>query len=143
MKTSILLFFLAFILAATTIAQEDQQPQKHKNVTWHNVVMIDYKPGKVWRAKEIIKKFETAGANAGTPGPEKFWFASGKYDLMVIWKFENGPSDLEWSRTENNIKWRKAFVKLMGSEEKANELQKEYQALVASTTNNICRKQLD
>lgn len=141
MKTTIILALLLF--ASTCImAQDDPKPEKYKNVTWHRVVKIDYKAGEVGRAKEIIKMFEAAGAEAGTPGPEKYWFSSGKYDLMLIWKLENGPSDMEWSQTERSIKWRKAFIKSQGSEEKANEIQKEYSSLVSGSTSEICRKEL-
>lgn len=140
MRTTILIGLLLFITTCI-MAQDEPQAKKYENVTWHRVVKVDYKAGKVGRAKEIIKMFEAAGAEAGTPGPEKYWFSTGKYDLMLIWKFDNGPADLEWSTTENSVKWRKAFIKLQGSEEKVNKLQKEYSSLVSSVSSEICRKE--
>lgn len=142
MKKMVLLTGLVFFLITTMNAQEEPQPQKHENVTWHNVVKVDFKSGKTGRAKEIIKMFEEGGAEAGTKGPEKFWFSTGKYDAMFIWKMEDGPSAMEWSRTADNIKWRKAMIKQLGSEEKLREIQQEYSSLIASSTNEICRKEV-
>lgn len=132
------LVFISF----NTFAQDDPKPQKHENVSWHNVVKVDFKSGQIGRAKEIIKIYEAAGEEAGTPGPEKFWFETGQYDLMLIWKMENGPGDMEWSRSPNNINWRKAVIKQLGSEEKLKELQKEYSSLISSSTSDICRKEI-
>ncbi|WP_346860497.1 hypothetical protein [uncultured Draconibacterium sp.] len=137
LASAIVLFCVTF-----TMAQDDLKPAKYENVTWHNIVKVDFKPGQVARAKEIIKIYETAGAEAGTTGPEKFWFETGKYDLMLIWKMENGPSAMEWQRSENNIKWRNALIQQLGSEEKMQELQKEYSSLISSSTNDICRKEI-
>ncbi len=139
-----LITLVAFLFLATSIslAQEELKPEKHKDVSWHNVVKIDFKPGKAARAKEIIKVFEAAGTEAGTPGPERFWFVSGEYDLMLIWTMKDGPSVMEWRRTENSIKWRKAMIKKLGSEEKYEELREEYSSLISSSTNEICRKEL-
>ena len=140
-KLALFVGALCFLISAV-LAQEEEKATKHENVTWHRVVKIDYKPGQVWRASEIIKMYEAAGKEAGTPGPEKYWFSSGKYDLMVIWKLDGGPADLEWSRSENNIKWKNALIKLQGSEEKVKEIQEEYRSLISSTTSEICRKEL-
>ena len=128
-------------LVSGALAQDDQKPKKFENVTWHKVVKVDYKPGKVGRAKEIIKIFKAAGAEAGTPGPVSYWFSTGKYDAMFIWKMDNGPADMEWWRTENDIKWRKAMIKQVGSEEKMKETQQEYASLISSSTSDVSRKE--
>ncbi|MCY1722607.1 hypothetical protein OU798_19815 [Prolixibacteraceae bacterium Z1-6] len=143
MKKLLAVTTVLLLVATIAMAQDDMKPVKHENVTWHNVVKVDFKPGQVWRAKEIIKIYEAAGAEAGTPGPEKFWFETGKYDLMLIWKMEDGPSDMEWRRSERNIKWRKALIEQLGSEEKVKELQQEYSGLISSSTNEICRKEIN
>lgn len=143
MKNLLLFTGMIFFLVSTAFAQDNQKPKKYENVTWCKVVKIDFKPGQTWRAKQIIKMYEAAGVEAGTKGPEKYWFSTGKYDVMVIWKMEDGPGDMEWSLTEDNIKWRNAMIKQVGSEEKFKEIQKEYSSLVSSSTSDVCRKQLD
>ena len=56
MKKVFLLFVMVMFLATGAIAQEEVKPQKHENSSWHMVVMVDFKQGKVGEAKEIIKK---------------------------------------------------------------------------------------
>lgn len=142
MKKIILFTGLAFFLIYSVNAQDDPKPQKYEDVTWHNVVKVDFKSGQSSRAKQIIKMFEKAGQEAGVKGPEKFWFETGKYDVMFIWTMKDGPGSMEWMRTEDNIKWRKAMIEQLGSEEKLQEIQKEYSQLISSSTNEICRKEL-
>lgn len=142
MKKLLLFTGVVLFLVSTALAQDDLKPQKHENITWHKVVKVDYKQGKTWRAKQIIKMYKAAGAEAGTKGPESYWFSTGKYDAMFIWTMEGGPGDMEWWRTEDNIKWRTAMIKQVGSEEKLKELEKEFSSLISSSTSDVCRKEL-
>ena len=119
---------------------EEPKPVKHSEVTWHTVSVVEFKPGKVQDAKKIIAKFESAGAAAQTPGPVVYWFETGKYDMVVIWELEEGPSDLEWSWSPDGVNWWKAFVAQEGSKEAAQKLQDEYNSLIASSVKNIARK---
>jgi len=142
MKKLSLLLVVMFLVASGVCAQDEVKPAKYENVTWHRVVMVDYKPGQNSRVKEIIKIYEAAGAEAQTKGPEKYWFSTGEYDAMFIWTLEGGPSDMEWYRDEGDIKWRAAMVKQLGSEEALNKLNQEYASLVSSSTSYISRKSL-
>lgn len=140
-KCSFLMFFVA-VLSVTSLAQDDVEPAKYENVTWHQVVMIDFEQGKTGRAKEIIAQFEKAGEEAGTSSPELYWLSTGEYDAMAIWKLDNGPADLEWRITPDDVKWWKAFVKQQGSEEAANKLQDEFGGLVERSTSFLSRKEM-
>jgi hypothetical protein len=60
--------------------------------------------------------------------------------MLLIWDLEGGPSDLEWASSPDGEKWWKAFVAQEGSEEAAQKLQDKYNALVASSTTQIVRK---
>ncbi len=140
MKKLTLLFTLFFVSAVIFAQNDAPAPVKHSDVTWHTVSVIDFKPGKAGEAKKIIAKFETAGSSAQTPLPVVYWFETGKYDLVVIWKLEKGPADLEWSWSPDGVKWWEAFVAQEGSEEAAQKLQDEYSSLIASTVKNVARK---
>lgn len=142
MKKLMLAVGVVLFVASTVFAQDAPKPKKHENVTWHRVVKTDFKPGQNWRAKQIIKMYKTAGAEAGTKGPVSYWFSTGEYDAMFIWAMDGGPADMEWSQTADNIKWREAMIKQVGSEEKLQEIQKEFSSLISSSTSNICRKEL-
>lgn len=130
---------IAFIGTAVFAQDEKPAPKKH-DATWHRVVLVEFKPGKVGEAKAIIKKYQSAGTDAGTPMPQQFWFETGSYDMMLIWDLKNGPSDLEWSWSPDGVKWWNAFVAQEGSEEAAEEVQENYSKLVAGSTSHILRK---
>lgn len=141
MMKNIALLVLALFASALMHAQsEEPKAQKYDDVTWHTVTVIDFLPGKVGEAKEIISKFQSAGAAAGTPGPVQYWFETGKYDMMVIWELKEGPADLEWSWSPDGVKWWKALVAQEGSEEAATKLQDRYTSLVVSSNTNVARK---
>ena len=139
-KLSILLVVL-FLGSSVVFAQEDVKPTKHENVTWCNVVLVNYKPGQASRAKEIMKQYKAAGDAVNLKGPARYWMETGEYDLMLDWTMEGGPSDLEWDRSPNGIKWRAEMIKQLGSEEALNKLRQEYSSLVSNSTNYICRKE--
>ncbi|MHA7112314.1 hypothetical protein ACRTDU_19480 [Sunxiuqinia elliptica] len=140
-KISLLLVMLLF-LASGLFAQDEIKPSKFENVSWHEVVFIDFKPGKVERAKEIIEEYKAAGKAAGVTGPETHWFMTGEYNMMLIWTMKGGPADLEWRRSPDGVKWWTEFIKQQGSKEAAEALQKEYASLVLKTTSYITHKEL-
>jgi hypothetical protein len=139
-KLSVLL--VVFLLGSTVVfSQEDVKPVKYENVTWHNIVLVNFKPGQVWRAKEIMKQYKAAGDAVNLKGPVRYWMETGEYDLMLVWTMEGGPSDLEWDRSPDGIKWRVEMIKQLGSEEALKKLQQEYSSLVSNSTNYISRKE--
>ena len=142
MKKVSILLVLMFAIAAGTWAQNNLKPTKHENVTWHRIVLIKFHQGKVSRAKEILKIYGEAGDAAGLKGPQQYWLITGEYNLMDVWTLEGGPSDLEWSRSPNNIKWRAEMVKKLGSDEAVRILQDEYQSLIADRISYLSRKEI-
>ncbi len=142
MKRFSLLLFVILFIASGALAQEEMQPTKYENVSWHQVVLVDYKPGKEKRVKEIIKLYEAAGKAAGTPKPEMIWFMSGEYDLMLIWTLKDGPSEFEWQFSPDGLKWWKEFVNQQGSKEVAEKIHAEYMDLISSYTSYLARKDL-
>ena len=139
MKKLTILVLVLFIGTAMYAQSEDPTPKKH-DATWHQVVLISFKAGKVEEAKKLISKFASATENANTSKPQLFWFATGSYDMMLIWNMKSGSSDMEWSWSPDGVKWWKAFVAQEGSEVAANKVQTDYSALIASTTSQILRK---
>lgn len=140
MKTLASFIILVFWFAGIQ-AQQTSQPEKYENVSWHQIVLVDFKAGKVNEAQKIIDKFEKAGTEEGKP--EMYWLDSGEYDLMLIWDMENGPSDMEWKRSPSSVKWWNKLVEQEGSEENAMKLQNDYSELVSSSTSYISRKEKD
>jgi len=142
MKKLCLLIVMLFLGSTIVFAQEVVKPEKYVNVTWHRVELVNFKPGQVSRAKEIMTQYQTAGDAANLKGPERYWMETGEYDLMLVWTMEGGPSDLEWDRSPNGIKWRAQIIKQLGSEEALRKLQQEYSGLISNSTSYISRKEL-
>jgi hypothetical protein len=139
-KLSLLLVVMIFCSSVVS-AQEDVKPAKYENVTWHRIVLINYNPGQVSRAKEILTQYQSAGDAVNLKGPARYWMETGEYDLMLVWTMEGGPSDLEWDRSPNGIKWRAQMIKQLGSEEALKKLQQEYSSLISNSTSYISRKE--
>jgi len=130
--------FISVILYAHP---EEPTPTDNSAIAWHSITVIDYKPGTVDAAKELIQKFESASLKAGTPSPVIYWFESGKYDLVVTWKLKEEPATPEgsWSPAGDRL-WWEALVAQEGSEEAARHLQDNYNELIASSVTNVARK---
>lgn len=115
-------------------AQDDEEGPLTQGEDAHYVsaTVVKYKPGKRERAFEIIADhFKPAGDTAGTPHPiGELHFQTGEWDAIYVWKLAGGMADLEWYRTENDIKWFAALAEQEGGEEAAGELIAEYQSLI-------------
>jgi hypothetical protein len=103
------------------------------------VVHIKYKPGKRERAMEIITEhFMKAGEAAGTPGPlGVIHLQTGEWDAIAVWSLEGGMADLEWYRSENDIKWREALNEQEGGEEAAGALLAEYVSTIDEAESDV------
>lgn len=119
------------------------QATKFKNVTWYGIAQVNFKQGKMQDALSIVKKyFIPASKAAGNPGPvmalENF---TGQWDMTIIWRLKDGPSDLEWKVSPEGSAFRKQLVKLLGSKEKANKLWQKYDSYIVNSTYNIAMQE--
>lgn len=129
-----------FLVALITVHAEEPASKKDKHFTWHSITMIEYKPGTLDEVKTLIQKFESASESAGTDVPDLYWFKSGKYDLVLTWKLEEGNTDFQGRWSPYGEPWWKALVEQEGSEEAAGKLQSHYNDLVASSVTTLARK---
>ncbi|MCK5692871.1 MAG: hypothetical protein KAI08_08480 [Bacteroidales bacterium] len=140
MKKFFVLLAPLFLSAFLSARPEEPTPSVNNDVMWHTITVIDYKPGTTDAAKALIQKFETASVTSGTILPEIYWFESGKYDLVVTWKLQNGPADLQEKWSPAGDTWWNALVAQEGSEAAAKKLQADYNELVASSVTSVARK---
>ncbi len=140
MKKFFALFAPLFLSAILFAHPEEPTPSVNTDVVWHTITVIDYKPGTTDAAKALIHKFETASETSGTTRPEIYWFESGKYDLVVTWKLQNGPADLQEKWSPAGDAWWNALVAQEGSEAAAKKLQADYNELIASSLTSVSRK---
>ena len=140
MKNLSLLVSVLFISAGLFAHPDEPTPPNHSNYSWHTVTLVDYMPGTEESARQLIKKFESASAAAGTQVPVIHWFETGKYDVVVTWNLEKSPEKDQWTWSPDGESFWKALVAQEGSAEAARKIQDEYSALVASSVTNIARK---
>jgi hypothetical protein len=129
------------MFAVPAYAQDDDEgPQTQgDDARYISATLIKYKPGKRERAFEIIAEhFRPASEKAGTSGPlGVIHYQTGRWDALFVWNLEGGMADLEWYRSEDDIKWYAALAEQEGSEEAANELMAEYASLVDDAETNV------
>ena len=140
MKKILALIAPLFLSALLSAHPEEPTPSANKNVIWHSITMVEYKPGTADEARALIQKFEKAAQEAGTDLPVTHWFESGKYDLIVTWKLNDGVTDFQGKWSPHGEVWWRALVKLEGSEEAARKLQADYDNLVASSVTSVARR---
>jgi len=128
-----------FAIPASAQDEEEGPVTQGDDARYISATLIRYKPGKRERAMEIIAEhFMPAGEKAGTPGPlGVIHFQTGEWDALFVWNLEGGMADLEWYRTENDIKWFAALVEQEGGEEAAGKLIAEYQSLVDEAERDV------
>ena len=128
----------ALLITGSAFAQDNEGPVKFENAVYFTMTYLDFKSGKSERAFEILREnFMKAGKASGTPGPKILHFKTGEWDAAFIWKLENGPADLEWYRSPNDVKWMEALTKQEGSKEAVGKLMKEWSSLIARGSTNF------
>jgi len=133
---SLLICFLVMI-TVSGYAQETPEAKKMEGHTWHQVVMVKFKPGTMSDAKEIIKDhFMQAGIESGVPGPEIMEFRTGKWDLMFVWEMD-AITDMNWEVSPEDEKWWAAMAEQEGSMEKAEKLMEKYVGMVDEATSYL------
>ena len=125
----------SFFFTTPVIAQEDDGGPltQGEDAKYVSVRHVKFKPGTRERALEIVNAhFVPASESAGTPGPLLVnHMQTGKWDVIAVWDMEGGMADLEWYRTEDDIKWFAALAEQEGGVEQAQALLAEYGASIA------------
>ena len=129
------------MFAVPASAQDDDEGPitQGEDARYVSVTHVNYKPGKRERAMEIIAAhFKPASEAAGTPGPlGAIHYQTGEWDAVFVWRLEGGMADLEWYRSENDIKWFAALAEQEGGEDAAGALLAEYQGLVDEAETDV------
>ncbi|MBL7472677.1 hypothetical protein [Robertkochia sediminum] len=131
------LFTVLFFTNATA-----QEAEKYENPEWYSFVYVDYHPGMMGEARNIIDNyFKKASAQAGTPIPVmEISLAAGEYDMLIVWKMEDGVEGMNWKTSPSQVKWRAAMNELAGGEDQAKEIMENYRKCIRSSSSNMGRK---
>lgn len=127
------------LILPSDLSAQEMEPKRMENTDWKNIVYVDFHPGKRGRALEIIDNhYMKAAEKAGTSTPQmRVEFATGEWDMMIVWHMKEGVESMTWELSPDNIAWRKALNEQEGGKEKADELMAEYQSLIAHSKNEI------
>src|SRR6476619_3780985 len=100
-----LIVLFSSLISANSRAQ--MQAKKYDNPKWKSITFIQFKEGKMDRAKEIISNyFEKAAAKAGTPTPSMVSeLVTGEWNMMVVWDMKGGLDALNWQTSPDDVKW--------------------------------------
>lgn len=139
---TILCLAITFFYCQSSFGQDSSstmQATKYKNVKWYGIAQVDFKPGKMDEAMGLVKKyFMPAGKAAGNPGPVMVLEnQTGSWDITVIWLLKDGPSDLEWKVSPENVASNAELLKLAGSKEKVEKIREEWLSDIARSTYNV------
>ena len=133
----ILLLSMAGLATPAQAQDEEPEAQRYEDVTWNEVVLVDFKAGEEGRAMEILSDHMIpASKKAGTQVPRHIELQTGPWDLMVIWTMKDGPSEMAWETSPGQAKVQKAMLEMLG-QEKAQKISDEISSVIARSTSFI------
>ena len=143
MKILKTLLAIVFLFGAMNLASsQEMSAKKYDNPTWVNMVYIKFKPMKKGSAMELIEQyFAKADENAGIDPPTAYHFATGNYDMLVIWEMKEGVETLNYEMTPDDVKWMKEMAKLTGGQDKAMAKLEEFYSYVEDWETSLARKE--
>lgn len=128
-------------LLPVAAAQVEAKPEKLPGSTsWHRIVRIAYKPGKLDAALKIIEEhFRPAADASGFPPPKAYVHVSGSWNVTLNFRLPGGLSDLGWKLSPKNAAWMNSLAKNCGGVEKAKAVMAEYMGLIVKFESDLVR----
>ena len=121
----------ATLVGASAAAQVAEQEQAR---TTYRIEFLKLKPGSDQRWMEMGEKyFAPATTAAGLDQPQIHWLMSGQWDIMMVFKLPRGMATLDSHNPPERTAFRKALVKIAGSEEAAKKIMDEDDAMTADS----------
>ncbi len=133
------------LLGLAPAAQDGATPTKYTNVNWYSITNVDYYPNKAKDALKIVyDHFVPAAQTAGMDGLRLFEYATGgEWDLTVIFPMKEGPAEMEWENSPEDVAWMKAIAEKLGGMAEFEELMGEYLSMVKRYDRHIARERTD
>ncbi|WP_150124962.1 hypothetical protein [Tsuneonella mangrovi] len=111
-----------------------QAAEKEEARTTYRIEYLKLKPGTQQRWIELGEKyFGPATKEAGLDQPKIVWLTTGRWDIMMMFKMPRGMAMLDSHNSPEQTAFRKAMVKVAGSEEAAKKIYDEDQAMTADS----------
>lgn len=125
----------------TATTTDTLKAKKMEGHTWHQVVMVKFKPGTMNEAMKIIDNhFVKAGMESGTEGPQLLQLKTGEWDMMMVWTMDS-IEDMEWEIHPDDEKWWAAMAEQEGGMDKAMEVMQKYMKMIDNSTTYLATSQ--
>jgi hypothetical protein len=136
---------LALMLASSASAQTADPPRKRENARFVIVETWKFVPNGTARAEEIWERtYMPAMKEAGLPLPTVLHPDTGDWDYVIIYPLAGGITDLEYTNiSPSDAKWWALIEKKLGNPEKATEMGRELQRLIARKQTFLAHEHLD
>jgi len=138
--TLLILAVVAATVPGTVIAQELPTATKHENVSWANVLDIQFKTGQGDAALAIVYEHFLPITEAIGWNVLVLEYQTGQWDARYVFPLADGPAQLEWDVSPVTESWWAAFAESEGGTEAAMALWQEYLDKVARTRSNIIKQ---
>lgn len=116
--------------AAPAFAQDEPDEAR----TTYRIEYLKFKPGSGNRWNELGEKyFGPATDEAGLKRPTVHWLMGGPWDIMMVFEMPRGMASLDSHASPEQAAFRKALIKVAGSEEEAKKIWEEDEALIANS----------
>src|SRR5215471_9447944 len=137
MKKTILnsVLIVLFSSLTSTSAHAQMDAKKYDNPKWKSIVFIQFKEGKMDRAREIITNyFVKAAEKAATPQPSLATeLVTGEWNMMIVWDMKGGLDEMNWQTSPDDVKWMTAMGEVAGGADKAKAILDEWSSLIVRT----------
>lgn len=142
LRSIVLVLAMLFCFSLISAQEKEMNPKKYENPEYYMVSYVKFHAGKSGDAKKIIDEyFIPSSQDAEIAGPVMHLdLITGEWDMLVIWHMKEGLESLNWEMSPDDIKWEKAFVKLVGGEEKGKEISRKWESYIKSSKSEISRK---
>ena len=111
-----------------------QSAEKQEGRTTYRIEFLKLKPGMTERWNELGEKyFGPATDAAGMERPAIHWLMSGRWDVMMVFKMPRGMAMMDSHNPPERAAFRKALVKVAGSEAAASKIMKEEAGMTADS----------
>ncbi|MDX1545055.1 MAG: hypothetical protein R3214_14025 [Christiangramia sp.] len=139
-RTILALLFL--FCSIQLVTAQAMKAEKYDNPQWVSMSYIKFKPMKQDAAMEIIENyFAKADQDAGIEAPTVYHFATGRYDMLVVWNMTEGVETLNYKTTPEDAKWMNSMAKIAGGPDKAMAKVEEFMTYVEEWENTLARKE--
>lgn len=129
---------LVAVAQNTTSSSSIPTARKLTDVTWHEIRLTKFKPGKMNEAMKIVEQYyDAATEKAGLPHPVRYLHVGSDWHVTTIFTMTGGVEDLNWDVHPNNEKWLNAMAQICGGADKAKAIREQYMACVADRQSSI------